>query len=333
MAGFFGAYTGAEEYQQAFIGAKVEILRTTRGAFSARAFRAELDGLWVAGAEESAPRIKHSMQRPERAFVTFLTEAGPEAYARGIPIPQYGLVRHPQGHSYHERTTGATRWGVISLPIEDMALMGTAAAGHELAPPSDMVMVPAGQCGLAPLLGLHAAIRELAEKAPDVLACPEVAHSLQQSLLAALVTCHFGHERVDGRNASWRHQIVMRRFRRILEENPDRPLYIPEVCKEVGVPDRTLRTCCQEELGMSPKQFLAFRRIHMARRALRAAEPGTTTVTEIATQFGFWHFGRFAGSYGSLFGESPVATLRQSSLEDKLVSSGSTGPSKRVRRS
>jgi len=53
------------------------------------------------------------------------------------------------------------------------------------------------------------------------------------------------------------------------------------------------------------------RRMHPARRALRTGAPARTTVTEIATQSGFWQFGRFAGEYKSLFGETPSVTLHR----------------------
>ena len=109
--------------------------------------------------------------------------------------------------------------------------------------------------------------------------------------------------------AQRQHELIMRRFRRAVEENPDQPLYIPELCKSIGVADRTLRICCQEQLGMSPKRYLLLRRMHLARRAFRETAPAATTVTEIATQYGFWQFGRFAGEYKALFGELPSTTL------------------------
>ena len=60
---------------------------------------------------------------------------------------------------------------------------------------------------------------------------------------------------------------------------------------------------------MGPKHYLVLRRLHMARRELRRAELSTTTVTEIATRYGFWHFGRFAAAYEAALGELPSATL------------------------
>ena len=80
-------------------------------------------------------------------------------------------------------------------------------------------------------------------------------------------------------------------------------------------PERTLRKCTQQHLGMSPHQYLVLRRIHLARRALLRGDPGDATVTSIATNHGFWELGRFAVVYRSLFGESPSATLRRQQAE------------------
>lgn len=306
-----GSYQDAERYQSAFIGSKVEVLPTARGSFVAHAFRVELDRLWVAGAEESGPRIRHVAQSPDRAFITFLTGDGPEVRAAGMVMPWAGLLRHPAGHRYHEYTTGPTRWGVISLPLEEMASTGAAVAQIDLAPPLGPVKVLASITDIDRLRRLHAEIGRLARNAPDLIACHEVRRGLGQALFERVLACCTGGEQPAERWADQCHGVVMRRFRRLLEESADRALYIPEVCAAIGVPERTLRLCCQEHLGTSPKRFLMLRRLHLAQRALLAATAAETGVTEVATRFGFWHFGRFAGTYRTIFGESPAATLRR----------------------
>jgi transcriptional regulator GlxA family with amidase domain len=101
----------------------------------------------------------------------------------------------------------------------------------------------------------------------------------------------------------------MRRFRNVVEENPEEPLYIPDICRAIRVSERTLRICCHEHLGMGPKRYLVLRRMNLVRRTLRQSAPDATSVTDTATRYGFWQLGRFAVEYQALFGEAPSATL------------------------
>jgi transcriptional regulator GlxA family with amidase domain len=72
---------------------------------------------------------------------------------------------------------------------------------------------------------------------------------------------------------------------------------------------------------MSPKRYLTLRRMNLARHALNDSSPDAATVTEIATRYGFWQFGRFAGEYKSLFGESPSATLHRPQWQPRFMQS------------
>ena len=219
------------------------------------------------------------------------------------------IVRHSQGKNSFQHSSGSACWGAMSLPVEEMVSAGATIAGVDLAPPRDALMVTPAPSAMAKLQRLHAAAGRLAEEAPEIIAHPEAARGLEQALIEAMVGCFGDGEAREDRSAQRRHAMILRRFRRAVEENPDQPLYIPELCGLIGVPGRTLRASCQEQLGMSPKRYLLLRRMHLARRALRESSPTATTVTEIATQYGFWQFGRFAGEYNSLFGELPSTTL------------------------
>jgi AraC-like DNA-binding protein len=86
---------------------------------------------------------------------------------------------------------------------------------------------------------------------------------------------------------------------------------VAEFCRAVGLSPRSLRDRFRKTTGMSPREYFRQRRMDQARAALLEASSSMTTVTEIATRFGFMELGRFSVDYRELYGEKPSETLRR----------------------
>jgi AraC family ethanolamine operon transcriptional activator len=118
-----------------------------------------------------------------------------------------------------------------------------------------------------------------------------------------------------------RRELVAR-VNAFLRDNIGEPITVAELSRMAGVSERTLRAAFRDVLGLSPKQYAIGERLRAAREALCAADPDTTTVTDIAMAYGFFELGRFAGRYRHAFGEVPSRTLRQVGMRDRLEDAG-----------
>ena len=307
---FVRTFTDPDEYAAAIRQGTHRIAVTQRGLFTAKLIRIDLHRLWMQHFSEQLPRASHIDGWGGRVIIVFRTHHGSSVTRNGIELGLSNISRLRPGQSYYQRTSGPTAYGSMSLPLDKMASIGGTIAGHDLIPPyDDGTIIPPPEV-MAKLRRLHAAARGLAEDAPAILSHPEVARGLEQALIEAMIHCLGSGEVREDRAAERHHAAIMRRFDRVIENHLDEPLYVPELCKEVGASERTLLACCQEHLGMGPKRYLLLRRMHLVRRALRESSPAKATITEIATRFGFWQFGRLAVEYKALFGEAPSATLR-----------------------
>jgi AraC-like DNA-binding protein len=304
-------FTDPDDYAASLRASHLELAITASGPFTGKITRIDLRRLWMQRFSESLPQIGHSSIIPGRAVVSFWTRPGPDQLWNGLETQPTNIVRHSEGEHFYRRSSASSYRAAMSLPIEDLTSVASAMIGSELTPPRYPMLITPPPAAMATLQRLHAAAGHLAEQAPEIIANPDAARGLEQALIEAMVECLDNRDHRGRSLAQGQHAVVMRRFRRVIEENPEQPLYIPEICKAIRVSERTLRTCCEEHLGMGPKRYLLLRRMHFARRALRRATPGGATVTEIATRFGFWQLGRFAVEYQSLFGETPSATLRR----------------------
>jgi AraC-like DNA-binding protein len=304
-------FSSPEEVEAAHVGATAKIVATRAEPYEARLTRIEFGRLWIYSSSETSPRVRTVTQRTDRAFIKFLARPGPDLVVDGAMLPFGAIVRHRPGHEYYERSHGELQQAGMSLPIEDWATIASVMAGCDPAGPRDTEVLTPAPAAMERLLRLHATVAALAELTPEVVGVPEAARAIEQSLIESMAGCLSTAEPGDERWAGQCHRLVMERFRRLVETNPDRPLYIPEICAAIHVPERTLRACCLEYLGMGPKEFLTRQRMHLARRELLVSAPSCTSVTDVATRFGFFQLGRFAGVYRSMFGESPSATLHR----------------------
>jgi AraC family ethanolamine operon transcriptional activator len=100
---------------------------------------------------------------------------------------------------------------------------------------------------------------------------------------------------------------VVDNARAYISDNPDTPVTITDLCQATHVSRRTLQYSFESIVGISPIQYLRISRLNCVRRALLQSG-GTKSVTDIASQWGFWHMSQFAKDYSTLFGERPSHT-------------------------
>jgi len=103
-------------------------------------------------------------------------------------------------------------------------------------------------------------------------------------------------------------ETILRRIREYIHVAPEDILSLAALCRISGTGLRNLQYAFRRSLGITPAQFLRYRRFQIARRLLRTA--AVPSVKSAALHTGFWDLGRFAVNYQKVFGESPSITLR-----------------------
>ena len=162
-----------------------------------------------------------------------------------------------------------------------------------------------------------ARIAESAEKSPEIFNDSHQARygaqiEFMDSLLATIESCDPDDAVDTDKKGQSYSQIVKKCEDYTLNLDGRRP-YLSELCATANVSERTLQYAFKDIMGMSPLTYLHRLRLHRARNELRDAKSASTTVTDVAMNWGFWHFGEFSRAYKNCFGEVPSKTLRQDS--------------------
>jgi AraC-like DNA-binding protein len=90
-----------------------------------------------------------------------------------------------------------------------------------------------------------------------------------------------------------------------------REVGINDVAAAVHLTPRAVQYLFRRRLGTTPTEYMRGVRLSGAHQELIGGSTVSTTVTEVAQRWGFAHTGRFAVLYRQTYGQSPHATLRQ----------------------
>jgi AraC-like DNA-binding protein len=303
-------FSNPDDYQANIAGAKVNLIVTGGRNFTAQLTWLKLHQLRVLRGCENLPRIAYISLSPGRVSIFFPTGGSPSIWA-GHALRIGDIVFHSGGGRTHHRTTGDFKWGLLSLPPGQFVACGKALTGLEITLPSMGRVLRPSRIAAARLLRLHSKACHLAETRREIIEHPEVTRALEQEFLYALFNCLTADDVNDHLETRRHHASLMVRLEDELARNTDGQPTMPELCAAIGVPERTLRVCCTEFLGISPSRYLLLRRLNLARAALRRADPATARVAEIARNYQFQQPGRFAVTYRRVFGEMPSTTLRR----------------------
>jgi AraC-like DNA-binding protein len=306
------SFDDSEAYAAAFGhgGIKLKLTITGAGDFKARLIRLKLNTLEVYRCSERLPRIVYISLPPERAFLSLpIGMASP--MLGGFALRNGDVVFHSRGERVHQRSSGECQWGLISLSADQLESCSRALIGHPIASPQAGRILRPSRAEASTLHGLYKQACHLAETGQKLVENHEVARALEQEMLHAITHCLSAEEVDDNSRSRHHHAAMMVRFEEELSKRIDQKINMPKLCAEIGVPERTLRMCCSEFLGVSPTRYLLLERLNMARSALQRADPSIASVAEVARNHQFLELGRFAVTYRTTFGESPSATLQR----------------------
>jgi AraC family transcriptional regulator, ethanolamine operon transcriptional activator len=237
------------------------------------------------------------------------TQAWAGVSGNGYQFDESSLMVNVPGAEFCIANDASRRWFSVYIPNETLA----GASGDETIPvvsTHGFVQLPTFR--IEKFRSIIGQFDEAVQQAPDAFASADAQKAAEQKLVYEIRNLLGVLHRVEhphGRHVLPRSQIL-RTCMEFVEQHDGEFLSVQQLATSAGVSERTLREVFHRYYGMAPVQYLNRRTLHQVRRALKAADPLLATVTEVATRFGVWQFGRLARDYCRLFGELPSKTLR-----------------------
>jgi hypothetical protein len=139
-------------------------------------------------AREVLSRVAFVSLPSDQVFVTFPTDQNSRLICDGVALQWGEILFHAPGERFHQRIAASGSWGAMSLTLPTLLTYSQILHGCRLAIPSQGRILRLPLADRRQLLQMHGQAARVAERDVNRLAHPEVARSLEQDLIVALVT-------------------------------------------------------------------------------------------------------------------------------------------------
>ncbi len=268
--------------------------------------------------------VYHSTNLPIRTRTRLLNDFvayvafGPKAVGtlNGLPVGPDRVLASKPGSEMEFIVTAGYESVAFFIPPEDIyAHLRGRHREDEFRMPHGVELLTPSPAAAPGLYNWGRRLTEMAARQPEVFDVPQTQSAAQVELLENLLATLRTAVPVDPDA----HELTRQGHSQVVQiatdhamAHPAERLHVTDLCTAAGVSERTLQYAFKELLGMTPVAYLTRLRLHRVRQTLRLASQASTTVTNEALRWGFWHFGDFSRAYKGCFGELPSDTLRRS---------------------
>jgi AraC-like DNA-binding protein len=231
--------------------------------------RIALGRLTLSAVNENLRRIAFLRVPENRFLIAFINDGSSRVFWSGTLIQENDLIILGPGCCVYVRTEGPCCCGSIWFPAVDLAHDGNALTNPQITVPAELSVRRPPSSDICQLRHLYSAAMKSALERSDALPDPETKSVLEQQLMHGVVAC-MGARRVNSDDpARRRREGLAVSFEKLLSTRSNPPPSVAEIGAALGVSGQFLRRCCGYQLGMSPSQYLRFRRLQMVHRVPR----------------------------------------------------------------
>jgi len=302
----------ADSYGAVLSDANLEIRQLEPGSLSGRHVRLELPGGGQFSYVETSLQLRGNGTFPDLWTLSVLLESASRSLQHGIEVNAGSLVIH-RPNAEHDGVYGRN-CKIVCFAVQDEVL---APQLQQLHPHVQEAMREPWSVFELPANSRQKTIEHFAEAAAIIRSGPQIRNSrsavakFEEELVSDFLDAVEQQCPAHSVEADHRAAALVRQVDQYMHRAPLARSSVAELCAICEVPRRTLNRAFENVLGMGPATYLRRIRLNNVRRTLLRRSARTTTVTDLALTFGFWHLGRFAEQYYELFGELPHETVRR----------------------